>query len=353
VPFFIAINRSMTSNKHKIDYAEFYITNVCNYACTNCRSFNNLNLKGFQKWADCKDEYKKFAQRLDIEDIQILGGEPFLNPDIYYWIEGILSLWPNARVKVTTNGSRRQDDKLYNLLIKHNGRLQLDVSCHDENYFDKLHNNIKEFLGNCDTKIISNKTSWNTDYEKFKGEDWPDQPPDINIVEKLPWLMSELDDLGIDLYRYKHKNKRIEYTVNNALYAILGQAWNFSKSAIKVSHDKFYVDTKSDIGTAHKACISKYCHHFIDGKLYKCHLPYTLKEAITQEHVAINEEDYKILERYKPLVADESEHKFDKFIKNIKNPIEQCKFCPESSEAEKISIVDKKKMDAKTSVLFT
>lgn len=336
--------------KHKIEYAEFYITNVCNYACTNCRSFNNLNLKGFQKWEDYKDEYKKFAQRLDIKLITILGGEPFLNPNIYDWIEGILSLWPNAVVKVTTNGSRRRDEKLYNLLLKHRGRFQLDISCHDENYFYPLHDSIKDFLRGSDAKIIWDKKLWDKNYKILKGKDWPDQPPDISTVENLLWLKNELDDLGIDIEIFK---RRIEYKINNTLYAILGRSWDFSKNAIKISQDKFYVDTKSNIDTAHNTCGSKYCHHFIDGKLYKCHLPYTLNQAITQKYVNINAEDYKILKKYKPLIADESEQKFNKFIKNIKNPIEQCKFCPEYETTEKISIVDKRKLNGKTSVPFT
>lgn len=39
---------------NRLDYMEFYITNVCNLTCTGCNRFNNYKFKGFQRWTEDK-----------------------------------------------------------------------------------------------------------------------------------------------------------------------------------------------------------------------------------------------------------------------------------------------------------
>ena len=40
---------------HRLNYAEFYITNVCNLNCTECNRFNNYHFSGHQRWDDYSD----------------------------------------------------------------------------------------------------------------------------------------------------------------------------------------------------------------------------------------------------------------------------------------------------------
>ena len=52
----------MTTNyAHEIDYAEFYITNVCNLACPGCNHFNNYNLKGYWLWSELEKVYSQWS----------------------------------------------------------------------------------------------------------------------------------------------------------------------------------------------------------------------------------------------------------------------------------------------------
>lgn len=347
--FFITINRSMTNNKHKIDYAEFYITNVCNYACTNCNRFNNLNLKGFQKWQDFKDEYKTFSQRLDIKEIAILGGEPFLNPDIYNWIDGIAGLWPNSKIKITTNGSRRKDQKLLQMLMHYQGRVYICYSCHDENYFEPMHNSIMDFLPNSTFEVIWKTQEWKDDYDHIQGDGWPSDVIDITDSKNYVWLKQELDNINVSIYSYQNRY----YNVENKKYARLESAWFFNNTAIKNKESTLYVEATSNENKAHSVCISQDCHHFINGTLSKCMIPYTLDVAIKQGNIKISKEDYKLLTSYKPLKADATENEFTNFIKNLENPIDQCKFCPEYIQPEKISIINKKELRNKNLVYFT
>ena len=41
---------------NRLDYCEFYITNVCNLSCNGCNRFNNYKFRGFQRWEDSKGQ---------------------------------------------------------------------------------------------------------------------------------------------------------------------------------------------------------------------------------------------------------------------------------------------------------
>ena len=73
-------------SKVVIKKAEFYITNVCNLTCSNCNRFNNYNFRGWQRWSDYANEYSIWANKVRLQRITILGGEPLLNPTILDWI---------------------------------------------------------------------------------------------------------------------------------------------------------------------------------------------------------------------------------------------------------------------------
>ena len=76
---------------------------------------------------------------------------------------------------------------------------------------------------------------------------------------------------------------------------------------------------------------------------------------INQGFVNINQKDYKLLADYKPLTTLAKPDEFENFINNLKNPIEQCKFCPEflQGTGTKISIVNKKDSRKKNVIRFT
>lgn len=77
----------------KLDYAEFYITNVCNLTCNGCNRFNSFRIKGWQAWSQYKSIYEKWSQQLNIGIISIMGGEPLLNPEFYQWVDEQIKEW--------------------------------------------------------------------------------------------------------------------------------------------------------------------------------------------------------------------------------------------------------------------
>lgn len=67
----------MSSNqKIQISKVEFYITNVCNLNCSRYNRFNDHAFKGWQKWSDYAHAYAKWSEKIEIDQIVILGGKP-------------------------------------------------------------------------------------------------------------------------------------------------------------------------------------------------------------------------------------------------------------------------------------
>ena len=74
-------------------------------------------------------------------------------------------------------------------------------------------------------------------------------------------------------------------------------------------------------------------YHFIRGKIYKCGPAALLPEFDEQHNLDISEEDRKIVHGYQPLTLDNFENYRDDWVESLKNPIPQCKFCPENPRA--------------------
>lgn len=283
--------------KERLSYTEIYITNVCNYSCTHCQSLNNFAFKGHHLWETYEKEYRSLSNKIDIDQIQIIGGEPTLNPDFEKWVIGISELWPNSKLQIATNGTcfNKITNKIYEILLKHKGTLW--ITCHDINLYDSFLDFSKTFLN----EIVSDTYSddnWKTDYEKSKN--------DLSI--KLKTISRKLIDIhGVEV--------------------ILDWSQSFVSSAIDIL-DKQHLTMKynSDPVEAHNICYFKTCHQINKGKLYKCPLVSVLPDFLNQFNVNMSDEDKALAVSYKPLSGDDSN--VVDFVKKINEPIAQCKFCP-------------------------
>ena len=130
-----------------LNYSEFYITNVCNLNCQNCNRYNNFAFSGHQTWSDHADQYRAWAEILDIKEIGILGGEPLLNPDFPNWLHGIAELWPNAKIHIDTNGTQLHKwPDLYDWVKKYQGRVCVWISDHINDNGFQARKSILKFL---------------------------------------------------------------------------------------------------------------------------------------------------------------------------------------------------------------
>lgn len=379
------------SSKEFIDYVEFYITNTCNFNCTGCNRFNNYAFTGHQRWADYKDTYKKWAERLEFNDYYILGGEPMSNPDLLEWISGIRSLWQNTHNAVlVTNGSyeKKFNKDLYNVLVNTNTNLEvglhnidrrehvlelilnfvthpvnvikipdLDLTpkfehCPDTNYgFLDINSMIVRRLPVKQYELkslVETYKFWETFNESYKmnrTDIWPE-----HVRSMYDWnnLEDYMKDECLSRYNFSpeiEQNFQLEYVIIDAndLKININLENFFHQGALKAQEGKnSFTLHDSDPNKAHEICHTKYSHHFIRGKLNKCGTSVLFDEFDKQFNLDLSEEDRNLIQNVSVGTTDMSDEELSAFVANLKNPIPQCKFCPQNYEFSELFSSSKK-----------
>ena len=266
---------------------EFYITNVCNLACSQCNRFNDHAFTGYQKWSDYEAEYTDWATKIRLQKVTILGGEPLLNPTICDWIIGINRLW-GIGVQVLSNGTRlNYVPGLYEALNKPNGNW-IGVSVHNANDLDRHFEEGRKFLKGTP--------------KLYKGKD--------NVPNQT----------GADYAFIDENLVNIHYWIQDSFY----------DSAVQKNNQGRFTLHQSDPEEAHNKCgFAQYQdYHFMNAKLYKCAPVALFPEFDDQHKFDISDEDREILHSYEPLSVDQFAQRGQQFIDNIDDVIDQCKFCP-------------------------
>jgi hypothetical protein len=280
----------MMTNKLKIPYAEFYITNVCNLTCAGCNHFNDVKFRGCQEWSDYADQYSAWSQIVEFDHIAILGGEPLLNPSFMSWLSGITTLWNRTRLRVITNGFRLNFvPGLYDMISK-NKKIQIWVGIHNKMHKKEIFNEVAKFMSG----PITYEYGQHSPYREYV------------------WCT---DSNGVRI--------KIEYN------------WWFNQGSIKKQENILTLHT-SDPVRAHEICNMKTCHQFIKGKLYKCGVVGLLEEFDQQFPLTLSPGDRTLMNAYQPLTLDHSHEQKSTFIQNLDKPIDQCRFCPEAYHGEMI-----------------
>ena len=277
--------------KRKVEYIEFYITNVCNLTCENCNRFNNYSFKGWQKWDDYYPIYKQWAEQLDFTKIVIMGGEPLLNPDILRWASVLRKLWPHSGIEILSNGFRiNKTPGLYECL-QYNFIL-LGVTIHNTDTQDILDNEVNKFL---------------------KGK----------ITSENDFILRDINDV------------KISKVVND----------EFTTSAvIKQGKNKFTLhQTDPAVAFDHCTFAKNLCLHMIKGKLHKCGPVALFPEFDLQHNLELSPEDKQLVHSYTPLTVDDYVLRGNDFFESLDKPIPQCKFCPEKFYFQKIYPMQKGK----------
>lgn len=284
-------------SKIRIKYCEFYITHVCNLACSGCNRFNNFKFAGFQRWQDYQDVYRQWSEIVEPDSISVLGGEPMLNPTFMEWVQGIVELWPNKLIKVITNGFQLDRVKGLYDLIDSNRNISLWVGIHNKQHKTKIIELVKNLTQ------APHTTEFNTDnpYQQY---------------------MILTDSNGVRV--------RVEYN------------WWFHQGPLITTDSGQHTLYNSDPAKAHANCNMRECHHFVNGLLYKCGLVATVKDFDKQYNLQLSPEDRELMLDYKPLAITATPEEKEKFIAKLPDMIDQCKFCPEVYNGVQIFAQEKK-----------
>lgn len=274
---------------YRITEGVFYITNVCNLTCKNCMTYNDRIFKGHFNWADHEEDYKKWATMLTMSRITILGGEPFSNPDLINWVKNVKKLWPSCRdISVCTNGTYL-NESLIKEIISYG--VWLDICVHDPDSYDQTVQDLETMFADSNLKKIT----------------------------------TENHDIGY------HRFNVLEYYSGGRPVCKISKQWNFSTSSVKEIVNGVTVMHKSDPKIAHENCAAKYCHYFIEGKLYKCHLTGVATQLLSQ--FKVDNGSAELLKQYKGCSPDDPIEDIENFVSNIGQSIPQCSLCPENKES--------------------
>jgi organic radical activating enzyme len=253
----------------------FYVTNVCNLNCDHCHTFNNYKFKGHFNFDESL--YQSWADKVDLEYMEILGGEPTLNPNLKDWMRGLRKLWPGVEGRLLTNGTYLSQVKnLHELAAEY--QYIIKITAHSEDLKSLIADQIFSTFGDCE----------------------------LMPVQKLPGYESQNNiqlktKLGVNIIVYSYTS--------------------FQISPFKNSDFEFY---DSDPVIAHENCMLRTCVRMIDGKLYKCGLVAVGPDLLKQHNKPIP----KVLTDYQPLSATNS---LDQLM-TLFDPIEACSLCKESND---------------------
>lgn len=334
-----------------LNYAEFYITNVCNLNCPNCNRFNNFAFSGHSRWNDYVHHYEKWAKILKINDIGIIGGEPMLNPDFMSWLHGIRELWPDSKIKIITNGTQLYKfPDFYDYCAKNSSHIRITVSYHGLGQKQKVLKDINNWLqGPIQiTHRYDNPTVelWRQSWEKIRAPEWPDYVSPENFVDLPDWMQKECRDTH-DFSPEVWQNEVCPTVFKDAngvkITATIANSFVPSTVLFDPILEKMTLHN-SNPQQALDVCFSKTCHHFIRGRLYKCGPVGILPEFVRQFKVDISDNDRQLLDSYQAAEPDWDHEKLEHFMDNLINEqvIPQCKFCPSIMNTQKFEAGTKK-----------
>lgn len=343
----------MNNDKKFLPYVEFYISHTCNFGCEGCNRFNNYTFTGHQRWKDYEKIYKEWSHRLEFNHYTIIGGEPMSNPDMIEWILGLHELWPDCNAVLLTNGSyiNKFTEEFYTALLETNTLLNIGL----HNFFRtqpvlqtvirflKHPLDIKRFPKDLN-RLPGFAENWKKSYSQIKDSSWPD----CNSYEEWNSLPDDIKQeceiihkFSPDIIAEERKGYRIQ-DANGVKVEINYENFFHQGALIKQPDKNNFRLHNSDPIKAHDICHSKYCHHFMYGKLSKCGQSVLFAEFDQQFELDLTDSDKNLVYSYKPATLDMSDNDLGSFIDNIKNPIDQCKFCPERYTFQEIHSVTKK-----------
>lgn len=319
-----------------LEYAEFYITNVCNLNCDRCNRFNNYAFSGHLDWQAHADLYVAWSRILTVDRIGILGGEPMLHPDFLHWVTEVANLWPNSQVMIMTNGTHlNRYPKLLDFLESWQGRIRIDISRHNSNRRDQCLSDIEDVFHQGFTRFCIHSPEQYAETGAL-GYVSTSVDPTLNIIDPARHSSHIWDDKSWQ-FVYQYNNQMIRYS----------DADFFDESLVRVdqSRKQLYLTPEiNDPDLAAAKCLCKFSHHFLHGKLYKCGVTAVLPEFLRQFPVQAPQQKVDLLHAYEPASCTWSDHDLSEFLTGLKkgNAIPQCGLCPDQFHSREFYADSKK-----------
>lgn len=319
-----------------LDYAEFYITNVCNLNCERCNRFNNYAFGGHMSWQEHENDYIEWSKKLRFNRIGILGGEPMAHPDFLLWVDAIARLWPSSQIMIMTNGTYlSRYPGLYDFLQSWQGRVRIDVSRHDADAQQACLKDIENHFAE------GFECFWVNSDEQYAetgilGYRSTSQDPTKTVVydgTKDPYIWADKSWQRV----YRHNGICIRYSDANI----------FDESVVRLDQSRaslYLTEQITDPSVSVTKCACKYSHHFLHGRLYKCGITAVLPEFVKQFPLSASEQKMRLIESYIPAHWSWSDSEIEGFLQGLRegSAIPQCGLCPDHFTSKQFAASTKK-----------
>lgn len=253
--------------KYRIKRLDFNVAYACNLACKGCISLSDFDRRGVESLQDIQEQCQTWSKIIDPSVISIFGGEPLMHPRIQKVLEAIREAWPNAVIRLITNGYllRRHDPETWFKF----GSLEMQVSVHRSDHEHMITKEIK--------RIVSCRKDWSATRSRLDGH-----------------KQLELHNKDLSIYKSKFKTFVMPYRLED------GELKPFN----------------SDPTKAHSICGSPDVPILYRDRLYKCApLPNILELDKGKNYT------------YQGVGPDGD---IESIVDNINKPESVCAMCPEN-----------------------
>jgi hypothetical protein len=271
--------------KPTLGYLELLATQVCNLVCQGCSTYSDVPHRGYTTWSQAESELTPWLERIDIDDIGIMGGEILINPDIINWLKGIRRLLPHSRIRFVTNG----------LLVERNWPV-----------IEWLHQD-----GNAVLKITRHV----------------DDPRIQSAIDRIrnTWRWLPINEYGIDRWI---TDSGLRFQVREPVH--FTQTFQGSYSTMQ--------PWTTEPAEAFAHCHQQTCPMLYQGRIYKCST-----SALTR--TALERHSWPNLEKWQPYLdnnqngsisLDSTDSDIQQFLNNFGRPHATCSQCPAKSSGADI-----------------
>ena len=116
----------------RVRLLEFHVVDHCNLQCSGCSHFSPSAPKRNVSAAEIERELRAATRSMAPQWVHVLGGEPTLNPELPALLPLFRAYFPDAGIKLVTNGSRFGRVKRRLLPVLAEQRIALSVSRYPE-----------------------------------------------------------------------------------------------------------------------------------------------------------------------------------------------------------------------------
>jgi hypothetical protein len=269
--------QSATANLPSIGLLETMATFSCTLSCKSCNNYSDYGMRGgYVRWQQMQEWLDVLFTRLRVSCFSIVGGEPFLNPELQLWIESFRQRYPETMLMILTNATLLDKNWWIIDSMKKYGMIYLKMTNHQPHlsYFEKA----KE-------KLLSS-FNWEQHEENYWFE--PTKILDLRIEQSSTFMKTFKGSYGS---MKPYNNNPIE---------------------------------------AFEICNQKICPLFVDGKLFKCGTA-GLLHRVLQDHNQLNDVDWAPYVN-KGLKLDCTDEELRAWANNYGKPHSICSMCPAAND---------------------